>query len=72
MVSTYRPLEVERHFDGSAARNRRVIGSDDVGLPGAKGARWLCGDHILRVFETNSKKYVTVPVSSADALRRVE
>lgn len=63
---------MERHPDGSAARDRGVIGPDDVGVSGAKGARWLCGDHILRVFQANPEEYVTVPVSSADALRRVE
>lgn len=72
MIFIYRPLEVEGHSDGSAARDRGVIGPDDVGLSRAKGARRLCGDHILRVFEANSEKYMTVPVSSADALRRVE
>lgn len=63
---------MERHPDGSAARNRRVIGSDDVCVSGSEGARRLRGDHILRVFKANPEKYVTVPVSSTDALRRVE
>lgn len=68
----YRPLEVERHPDGSAAGDRGVIGSDDVGLSGTKGAGRLCGDDILRVFQANSEKNVTVPVSSTDPLRGVE
>lgn len=63
---------MEGHPDGSAAGDRGVIGPDDVGVSGAKGARWLCGDHILRVFQANPEEYVAVPVSSADALRRVE
>lgn len=68
----YRPLEVKGHPDGRAAGNGGVIGPDNVGVSGAKGAGRLCGDHILRVFQANPKKYMTVPVSSADALRRVE
>lgn len=63
---------MEGHPDGSTARDRGVIGPDDVGVSRAKGARRLCGDHILRMFQANSEKYVTVPVSSADALRRVK
>lgn len=63
---------MEGHSDGSTARNRGVVGPDDVGVSRAKGARWLCRDHILWVLKTNSEKYMTVPVSSADALRRVK
>lgn len=72
MIFTYRPLEVKRHSDGSTAGDGGVIGPDDVGVARTKGARRLCRDHILRVFETNSEKYMTVPVSSADPLGRVE
>lgn len=68
----YRPFEVERHPDGSAAGDGGVIGPDHVGLSGSKSARWLCGDHILWMFKANSEKDVAVPVSSADALRSVE
>lgn len=68
----YRPFEVERHSDGGAAGDRRVVGPDDVGVPGAEGARRLRGDHILGVFEANPEEYVAVSVSSADALRGVE
>lgn len=72
MIFTYRPLEVKRHSDGSTAGDGGVIGPDDVGVARTKGARRLCRDHILRVFETNSEKYMTVPVSSAHPLGRVE
>lgn len=49
-----------------------MVGPDDVGVSGAKGAGRLCGDHILRVLQANSEENMTVPVSSADPLRRVE
>lgn len=68
----YRPLEMERHFNWRAAGNGCVIGPDYVGLSRPERARWFCGNHVLRVFEADSEEKVTVPVSSADALRRVE
>lgn len=68
----YRPLEVERNFDGRAAGDRGVIGPDDVRVSRPKRARWLCRNHVLRVFEADSEEDVTVSVSPADALRRVE
>lgn len=72
MIFTYGPFEVKGHSDGSTAGDGGVIGPDDVSVARTKGTRRLCGDHILRVFETNSEKYMTVPVSSADSLGRVE
>lgn len=71
-ISIYRPLEVEGHFDGRAAGNGCVIGPDYVGVSRSKGTRGLCGNHVLRVLEADSEENMTVPVSSADALRRVE
>lgn len=68
----YRPLEVERHFDRRAAGNGRVIGPDDVSVSRSKRARRFCRNHVLRVFEADSEEDVTVSVSPADALRRVE
>lgn len=68
----YRPFEVERHSNGSAAGDGGVICPDDVGVSSAEGARWLCRDHILWVFQANSEKYVAISVSSADPLRRVK
>lgn len=63
---------MEGHFDWRAAGNGRVVGPDHVGVSRSKGARWLCRNHVLRVLEADSEENVTVPVSSADALRRVE
>lgn len=63
---------MERHSDWCAAGDGRVVGSDDIRVSGAKGARWLCGDHILGVLEADSEENVTVPVFPADAVRRVE
>lgn len=63
---------MERHFDWRAAGNGCVIGPDDVGVSRSKRARWLCRNHVLRVFEADSEENVTVPVPPADALRRVE
>lgn len=63
---------MERDPDGGAAGDRRVVGPDDVGVPGSEGARRLRGDHVLGVFEANPEEYVAVSVSSADALRGVE
>lgn len=68
----YRPFEVERHSDGVAAGDGGVVGPDHVGVSGSEGAGRLCGDHVLRVLEADPEEYVTVPVPSADALRRVE
>lgn len=63
---------MERHFNWRAAGNGCVIGPDYVGVSSSKRARWLCRNHVLRVFEADSEENVTVPVPSADALRRVE
>lgn len=49
-----------------------MIGPDYVGVSRPKGTRGLRGNHVLRVFEADPEENVTVPVSSADALRRVE
>lgn len=72
VIVIYRPLEVKGHSDGCAAWDGGVIGPDNVGVSGAKGAGWLRWDNVLRVLEANSKEYVTVSVSPADALRRVK
>lgn len=49
-----------------------MIGPDDVSVSRSKRARWLCRNHVLRVFEADSEENVTVPVPPADALRGVE
>lgn len=63
---------MERNPDGSAAGDGRVVSPDHVRVSGSEGARWLGGDHVLRVFETDPEEDVTVPVSSAHALCGVE
>lgn len=63
---------MEGHFDWRAAGNGCVIGPDYVCVSRSKGTRWLCRNHVFWVFEADSEENVTVPVSSADALRRVE
>lgn len=71
-ICIYRPLEMERDFNWRAVGNGCVIGPDYVGVSRSKRARWLRRNHVLRVLEADSEENVTVPVSSADALRRVE
>lgn len=63
---------MEGHFDGRAAGNGCVVGPDYVGVSRSEGTRGLCGNHVLWVLEADSEENMTVPVSSADALRRVE